>query len=223
MTIGAPRVGLLGGTFDPVHEGHLSAARAAWSALGLDRMLFVPSRQPPHRADRPRATASHRFAMVALAVADHPGWEACDLELEREGPSYSFDTLGALHASGCDPRQLYFVIGSDAFADITSWSRYPDVLDAAHFVVIARPGTPLASLESRVPALRSRIVPVAALGSATRPSIACLEVTTPDVSSTEIRSHAADGDAGLASLVPAPVAAHILQHRLYTPSLSPVR
>jgi nicotinate-nucleotide adenylyltransferase len=223
LTIGAPRVGILGGTFDPVHEGHLSAARAAWSTLGLDRLLFIPSRQPPHRADRPRASASHRFAMVALAVAGHAGWEACDLELEREGVSYSFDTLAALHASGCDPRQLHFVIGSDAFAEIASWSRYPAVLDAAHFVVIARPGTPIASLEARVPALASRMVPVRSLAAASRPSIACLEVATPEVSSTEIRQHASTGHAGLTAFVPAPVAAHILQHRLYTPSVSAVR
>ncbi len=219
----APRVGLLGGTFDPVHEGHLSVAHAAWSTLGLDRLLFIPSRHPPHRPAHPQATASHRFAMVSLAVAGHRGWEACDIELEREGPSYSYDTLVALRASGCEPCGLYFLIGSDAFAEIGSWSRYPDVLDAAHFVVIARPGTPIASLESRVPALARRMVPVAALASASRPAIACLEVPTPDVSSTDIRAHAAAGDARLAALVPAPVAAHIAQHRLYAPSVTAVR
>jgi len=219
----APRVGLLGGTFDPIHEGHLSAARAAWTALGLTRLLFVPSRQPPHRPGAPRASASHRFAMVALAIAGHPGWEACDLELEREGPSYSFDTLTALHGTGCAPRQLYFVIGSDAFADIASWWRYPEVLDAAHFVVIARPGTPIDSLAARVPALAPRMVPVAALGDQPRPAIACLEVRTPDLSSTEIRAHAALGDAALDAAVPAAVAAHIAQHRLYAPSPSAVR
>lgn len=213
---GADRVGVLGGTFDPIHEGHLAAARAAWTACGLTRLLLVPSGRPPHRTEQPRASGWHRFAMVSLAVAGEPGWEASDLELAREGPSYSFDTLTALHQQGLAPRQLYFVIGSDAFADLATWSRYPQVLDAAHFVVIARPGAPLDALDARVPAFRARLVPAESLAAQATPSIARLEVATPDVSSTEIRRRAADADAPLGGLVPPAVAAHIARHGLYS-------
>jgi cytidyltransferase-like protein len=83
------RTGVLGGTFDPVHEGHVAAAEAARTALGLDQVLFIPSHRPPHRAAQPRASAFHRFAMVSLAVGTHPGLLASDLELERPGPSYT--------------------------------------------------------------------------------------------------------------------------------------
>jgi nicotinate-nucleotide adenylyltransferase len=217
------RVGILGGTFDPVHEGHLAAARAAWSALALDRLLFVPSHQPPHRSEHPRASRFHRFAMVALAITQHPGWEACAIELERDGPSYSFDTLTALHDEGCEPRRLFFIIGSDAFADIASWSRYPEVLDAAHFLVIARPGTPTASLATRLPALAPRLVAPEALAAQPHPSIAWLETATPDVSSTAVRQRAAGGEAALAGLVPPAVASYIARHRLYAPSTMTVR
>lgn len=213
---GADRVGVLGGTFDPIHEGHLAAARAAWTACGLTRLLLVPSGRPPHRTERPRASGWHRFAMVSLAVAGEPGWEACDVELAREGPSYSFDTLAALHQQGLAPRQLYFVIGSDAFADLATWSRYPQVLDAAHFVVIARPGAPLDALDARVPAFRSRRVAPEALAAQASPSIARLDVSTPDVSSTDIRRRAAEGDSTLEGLVPPAVATHIVRHRLYS-------
>lgn len=208
------RLGVLGGTFDPVHDGHVAAGRAAWRALGLDRLLLVPSRQPPHRPDPPRASACHRFAMVALAVASAPGWEASDLELERAGPSYSYDTLAALHAQGYAPREIYFLLGSDAFAEIATWSRFPAILDAAHFVVIARPGA--AAPSGAGPLLAGRLTEAAALAERDRPGIAVLDVATPDISSTGIRHRAASGATDFTGLLPPAVAAHIVRHRLYS-------
>lgn len=212
------RVGLLGGTFDPIHLGHLATARAAAAALAFDRMLFIPSRVPPHRPDMPRASGYHRLQMTALAVAETPGWEASDVELARAGTSYTFDTLTTLRA-GEPTSQFFFVTGADAFAEIASWRRYPDVLDLAHFVVIARPGTSLADLRGRLPDLASRMrddaTPVAPFsGEPATPAIFLVSAATPDVSSTEIRRRAAEGRS-LDGLVPPVIAAYIRQHGLY--------
>ncbi len=218
MTARTGRTGILGGTFDPVHEGHVAAAGAACRALSLDRVLFVPSHRPPHRPGDPHASAFHRFAMVSLAVAPHDAYEASDVELRRSGPSYTCDTLRELHRSGCDASQLFFIIGTDAFAEIASWREYPDVLDLAHFVVIARPGLSQAALADRLPALAPRMRTVGQAGGAAPTgaggAIFLVNATTPDVSSTLIRDRAARG-LPLAGLVAPAVERHVLRHGLY--------
>lgn len=210
------RVGIMGGTFDPIHLGHLAGAGVAAETLGLDRVLFVPSSLPPHRPDRPQASGYHRFAMTALAVAGVPGWEASDIELARPGASYTFDTLTALGKQD-EGSQFFFISGADAFAEIAAWWRYPDVLDLANFVVIARSGSSLDRLRSRLPELGPRMVdstPHDHLGHSARAAIFLVNAQTPDVSSTEIRARAARGET-LAGLVADPVASHIAAHRLY--------
>jgi nicotinate-nucleotide adenylyltransferase len=151
------RLGLLGGTFDPIHVGHLDAADAAQHALQLDEVRFIPSHDPPHRPSDPSANAFHRFALVALALAGHAKYRASDLELRRDGPSYSADTLRAMRSEGWSASQLFFILGADAFAEIATWREFPAVLDAAHFVVISRPGTTLDAATARTPELRSRV------------------------------------------------------------------
>ena len=215
MTPGA-RLGVLGGTFDPVHFGHLDAADAARTALALDEILMVPAHDPPHRPLDPRGTPYHRFALAALGIADRPGYRVSDVELVRPGPSYTADTLGHLHADGWRASQLFFILGTDAFAEIASWHAFPALLDMAHFAVIARPGTTVEQATSRVPTLRSR---VCAPGSLTRDPmgptrIVLVEARTRDVSSTVIRQRLAAGKA-IDDLVPASVARHILTHHLY--------
>src|SRR5690606_12594384 len=187
-----PRVGLLGGTFDPIHHGHLAAARAAQQALDLDLIRFVPAAQPPHRPDTPRASGYHRLEMIRRAIAPVAGWEVSDLELRREGPSYTFDTLTALHRDGLSPLQIFFITGADAFAEIETWYRFPDVLDLANFVVVTRPGMSLVELRGRLPQLRSRMrLPVGRAHSeitrTNETTIFLVDAPTPDVSSTEIR------------------------------------
>jgi nicotinate-nucleotide adenylyltransferase len=213
------RVGVMGGTFDPIHVGHLAAAGAAADALCLQRVLFIPLAQPPHRPDFPAASGYHRLAMVRLAVAGVPGWEASGLELSRGGPSYTVDTLTALREA--EPgSQFFFITGADAFAEVATWRRYPDVLDLAHFVVIARPGTPLEGLRARLPALAPRMVAVADLPPAERcgprpdPAVFLVGAPTPDVSGTVIRRRASDG-ASLAGLVPEAVDRYIRARKLY--------
>jgi nicotinate-nucleotide adenylyltransferase len=207
------RLGLLGGTFDPIHAGHLAAAREAQLALGLDAVRFIPTARPPHRTDSPAASEYHRAEMIRLAVAGTPGWEVWDLELTREGPSYTYDTLTAVAAEGLTPLQIFFVIGADAFAEITTWYRYPDVLDCAHFVVVTRPGTSLQSLQSRLPQLASRMTaPDEQDTSGTR--IILLEGNTPDVSATDIRRRVRSGES-IEGMVPSAVAEYIDQNLLY--------
>src|SRR4051812_35459873 len=122
------RLGVFGGTFDPLHFGHLDAAAAAQRALGFDELLVLPSHIPPHRATDPRATMFHRFAMAVLAIDGLAGYRASDLELGRTGPSYTIDTLRALHAQGWAASQIFFIIGTDAFAEISQWRAFAEVV-----------------------------------------------------------------------------------------------
>jgi nicotinate-nucleotide adenylyltransferase len=208
------RVGIMGGTFDPIHSGHLEAASAVETLLGLTGLLVVPSNVPPHRP-LPAASSYHRFAMVSLAVAGRPGWRASDLELRDTARSFTSTTLQNLHGQGYAPTELYFIIGADAFDDITSWVAYPAILDYAHFAVVARPGHRIADAPQRLPALAGRMVSPPIDGSRHGPSIILLDAPTPDVSSTAIRERRLRGES-IAGLVPDSVRQHIEQHELYS-------
>ena len=188
MTGKPRRLGVFGGTFDPLHHGHLDAAAAARAVLTLDELVFLPAKDPPHRPQVPHATASHRFALTALAINGVDGYRVSDAELLREGRSYTADTLRQLHSSGWAPSQLFFIIGADAFAEIATWREYPTVLDLAHFAVIARPGTALQSAIARTSELQSRVRPLAALTIASGTAVFWVEASTRDISSTMIRA-----------------------------------
>ena len=200
------RLGVLGGTFDPIHLGHLEAASAAIRALSLDRLLLLPSRTPPHRSTEPRASVFHRFAMAALAAAEHD-MSVSDLEVRRDGPSYTALTLEALHREGFAPAELFFITGSDAFADVATWHDYPRILQLANFVVVSRPGAPRAA--ELIPNPQSPI-PGA-------PTVYSVEADTPNVSSTDIRRRVGAGES-IDGLVPSSVAGHIRRHHLYVPA-----
>lgn len=205
------RLGLLGGTFDPIHHGHIDAAAAAHAALGLTDVWILPSHRPPHRP-QPVASGYHRFAMVTLAVAGRAGWRASDLELVRPEPSYTSETLACLHAEGWRPDELVFILGADAFADLESWHAFPAVLEMANFAVVSRPGVDTLTMPMRLPAVTGRVsTTIEAAGPTT---IVLLDRPTTDVSATAIRRRLADGQS-IAGLVPAEVAQHIGQHGLY--------
>jgi nicotinate-nucleotide adenylyltransferase len=213
--IAAARIGILGGTFDPVHAGHLEAGHAARRALALSRVLLLPSRIPPHRVN-PTASPYHRFAMAAMAVQGLEGFEVSDLELAASGTSYTSETLERLHGAGLDRTQIFFIAGADAFADIETWYRFPAVLDLAHFVIVSRSGQEASGLPARLPALAARMRPgTPDAAAASKPTIFLVDWNTPAVSSTEIRRRARAGEA-LSGLVPAAVERHIRQHRLYS-------
>jgi nicotinate-nucleotide adenylyltransferase len=204
MTRGARRIGLLGGTFDPIHVGHLDAAEAARQALALDEILVIPAHDPPHRSDEPRASSFHRFAMVCLAIEDRPRYRASDIELRRQGPSYTALTLRDMHTAGWQASQLFFVLGADAFAEVATWYEYPAILDACRFAVVARPGASLDAALARTPEIRHRV----------GESIQLVEAATAAVSSSDIRARLFAGRP-VNGLVPQAVARHIVAHQLY--------
>ena len=214
------RLGVLGGTLDPVHVGHVAAAHAAARALLLDAVWLMPSHVPAHKT-APHASPWHRFAMAALAAAEDDLLMASDLELARPGPTYTWDTLQALADEGFAASQLFFITGADAFAGIETWHRFPDVLDAGHFVVVTRPGHALPPGVLAHPEVARRLrtgigkafdTPASLADS---PAIWPIEADTPDVSSTDIRQRILTGK-GAGTDVPASVAAHIRRHGLYT-------
>jgi nicotinate-nucleotide adenylyltransferase len=217
----ARRIGLLGGTFDPIHCGHLDLADAAQVALRLDRVSLITANIPPHRP-QPVASAYHRFAMVALAVANRPHWRAADLELRLDAPSYTSTTLDRFHVRGYMPSELYFVIGADAFAEIATWRDYPRILDRTHFAVVSRPGFPVGELAHRLPSLAARMTwPRSHTALHVAPLILLIDEPTADVSSSAIRRRLTAAES-IEGLVPPSVAQHIEQHGLYT-SMTPGR
>jgi nicotinate-nucleotide adenylyltransferase len=210
------RLGILGGTLDPVHVGHVETALAARAALALDRVLLLPSRVPPHRTLQPSASPFHRFAMAALAVNGVEGVEASDVELSAPGPSYTASTLERFQTAGVRPWQIFFILGADAFAEIESWNRYPRVLDLANFVVVSRPGYDSRGIVESLPALAQRFASTAsaAASGGTDTRIFVLPAVTPDVSSTEIRRRLRAFEP-VVGLIGQAVERHIRQHRLY--------
>ena len=207
------RLGILGGTFDPIHNGHLAIAEAAREALGLERVLFVPARVPPHRPDRPLASADDRAAMVALAIAANPAFELSTLELDRDGPSFSVDTLRTL--AGTTTREpggqsiparrpdLWFILSAQAFADFLDWRDAAGILELSRLAVLPREGHPQADLEE-VGRVLPRLVD----------RVQLLDGPRLRLSATEIRSRAARG-LSVRYLVPDAVAAYIGDHSLY--------
>jgi nicotinate-nucleotide adenylyltransferase len=208
-------VGILGGTFDPIHIGHLAVAEEAREALGLETVLFVPAAMPPHKVDRPVSPPHHRLAMVELAIADNPAFEASRLELDRTGPSYTVDTLETLAATrtdgapgaagaGAEPPDLVLILSAEAFRDLRSWHRPERILALARLAVVPRDGypeAPRAFLAEHFPGYEDRATFLA--GPRLR------------LSASELRERAANGRS-LRYLVPDAVAAYIGDHALYS-------
>jgi nicotinate-nucleotide adenylyltransferase len=221
MVTAARRIGILGGTFDPIHWGHLDMADVAVNELKLTRLFVITSNVPPHRP-QPLASSYHRFAMVSLAVLDRPEWRAADLELRHDAPSFTSRTLDLFHDRGYLSSELFFLIGADAFAEIASWRDYPKILDGAHFAVVSRPGFSVKELPRRLPRLADRMArpPIDEVAQID-PLIILIDAPTADVSSTAIRERLASGE-DVAGLVPPNVQQHIEHHGLYS-SMTPGR
>lgn len=209
-------IGLLGGTFDPIHNGHLDVAHAAQQALMLEKVWLIPSRTPPHR-HAPQARGADRLAMLRIAITGDPLLEASTIELDATGPSYTSATLDRLTASGLDVQGMCFIAGADAFARIPTWHQYPDLLDRCHFAAVSRPGLPAEHLRVQLPRLASRMISVTVnqpWATTSQASIFLIDAPTAPVSSTDVRAHIARG-ASVKGLVPDAVAAYIDAHRLY--------
>lgn len=207
------RRGFLGGTFDPIHRGHLDVATAAQEALALDAVEFLPAGTPPHRRT-PVAPVADRLAMTRLAVEGHERWSVSDLETRESGrPTYTATTLDRLAASGLDTRTLFFVTGADAFREIATWKDYPGLLDRCHFVAVSRPGCSARSLPGLLPSLSTRMLE-APCAIPARPSIFLVDAVTAPVSATEVRRRLTAGEP-VDRLVPDAVARYIRSHGLY--------
>lgn len=206
------KMGLLGGTFDPVHMGHLDVARAAQRALSLDHIWLVPSRVPPHRGQT-LASAEDRFAMAVLAAADEPAFSVSDLDMSGPGPWYTHQTLDRLEARDIPLSSVFFITGADAFRLIATWRGYPDILDRCHFVAVSRAETRASALPGVLPDL-SRRMHQTPCEVGTEPGIFLVDAPTAPVSSTEVRRAAAAG-LPLEGLVPPSVAGYIRQRKLY--------
>src|SRR5688500_17457433 len=206
----------MGGTFDPIHMGHLDVARASADALHLERVRLIPSHIPPHRPG-PGTSPFHRFAMVTLAAAADPRFEADDEELRREGPSYAADTLRHVQQQGFSDGELFFLTGADAFAKIATWKDYPGLLDLAHFVVCSRPGEPAEMVRGLLPDLQDRMVDAKDFDGSVGTKVILLDAATAAVSSSQVREVLASGAPGSAikGLVAPAVKTHIRKHGLY--------
>ncbi|MDP2872200.1 MAG: nicotinate-nucleotide adenylyltransferase [Bacillota bacterium] len=202
----ARAIGVLGGTFDPVHLGHLAIARAAAAALALEQVLFVPAHIQPHKLTRRVSAPEHRWAMLELALEGQQGLSASRAELDRGGPSYTSETLRELRTTYGGDVRLFFICGADALQEMDSWHR-PDVLLASATVAVARrPGCPASS---QIPAIAARLT--AAFGG----EVVVFDAPLLDISSTAIRSRVAKGVA-VEHLIPNAVYQYVLKNRLYT-------
>ena len=208
------RIGILGGTFDPIHNGHLQLARAALAGLQLSKVIFIPAAQPPHKGRPDLLSFEQRQAMVELALAAEPRFELSCLEAQRQGPSYSVDTLRALRQRLGAPVQLFFLLGLDAFAELASWKEYERLPQLANLVVVHRFGSARAVAETVL-----QIFPQAHCEGGgwqlAEGTLSELAMPPCPVSSTEIRKRLAQGD-DVAALLPGPVLAYIREKGLYS-------
>ncbi len=219
------RVGVFGGSFNPIHFGHLLVADEVCERLGLDRVLFVPAARPPHKPAADLAPAHHRFQMTALAVREHPRFEVCDVEIERSGPSYTVDTLATL----ADRGDLYLLIGSETFLDLPNWREPETVARRARLVVVPRRDSgfdldmPAAQKVLALLGLARFAVPddVGVSETAAREtsesgprSPLLVHAASLPISGSDLRKRAREGRS-LAYRVPASVAAYIAAHGLY--------
>jgi nicotinate-nucleotide adenylyltransferase len=196
------RLGILGGTFDPIHHGHLVAAEEASRQLALDRVLFVPAGAPPHKPARPISPVSHRLRMIELAIAGKSHFAVSHVDVDRPGPCYTVDTLELLRAEwGAGPR-FFFIEGADSLSDIACWYRPQRLIELCELAVVERPGfeTDLAELEKRLPGLTSRLHWV--------------KMPRLEISSSDLRARVRAGRS-ISYLAPREVEAYVRQHGLY--------
>jgi nicotinate-nucleotide adenylyltransferase len=197
------KIGVFGGTFDPVHRGHLAIAEEARKSLGIAEVILVPAGQPVSEKKDPVSPAADRLEMLRLAVAGKPYLKVSTLELERPGPSYTVDTIAEICRQRGGKDVICFILGWDSLAQVGKWHEPERIISLCYLVAVPRPGWPrpdLKVLEKKVPGICKRLV--------------LLEKPRLDISATVIRHMAADGKP-IDAMVPRPVAEYIRQHRLY--------
>lgn len=197
------KIGVMGGTFDPIHVGHLVAAEAVRIEYGLDQVIFVPAANPPHKQEQSVTPAIHRYIMTTMATCSNPYFHVSPIELDRPGPSYTIDTIYELIRHYGKKAQIYFITGADAIQEIPSWDRIEELLGLCHFIAATRPGC--------LPTVDNIKEHFGALGAAR-----IHRLTTPEleISSTDIRERVKKGYS-IKYIVPESVENYILKEALY--------
>ncbi len=196
------RVGIMGGTFDPIHHGHLVAAEQVCQDYDLQRVVFIPSGRSPHKPDAKISSAKDRYLMALLATIDSPRFSVSLVELSRDEITYTIDTLRQLRLWTGPRCQLYFIAGADMALDLPTWRQPDAVLDECHFIAVERPRYDLTNLEQAIGPQRAAKMQVVA-------------APTPDISATDLRKRVAAGTS-LAGLTPEPVSLYIAAAGLYS-------
>jgi len=187
------RIGILGGTFDPIHFGHLYLAEKICQNLNLKKIIFVPTYVTPHKKDVDISSAIDRYRMVSLAIAKNKGFEISDIEIKRKGRSYSVETLKALRKRYGASAEIFFITGSDSLKDIDKWKNLKAITRLCKFAVVKRPGFGLRNIPS---------------------NFIVLKISAKDISATMVRQRIKDGK-GVEKMVPRSVRNYINKHRLY--------
>jgi nicotinate-nucleotide adenylyltransferase len=190
----------MGGTFDPIHYGHLVTAEAALWKFSLDKVLFVPSGHPWMKEHKEVSPPEHRYLMTVIATASNPRFSVSRIEVDREGPTYALDTLQELRRKAEEEVELFFITGADAILEIFQWKDPDEVLSMAHFIAATRPGYDIARFEQAAPS--------------SRPNISVMDIPALSISSTDIRRRVHDGEP-IRYLVPEGVHAYIHKMGLY--------
>ena len=213
------RIGLFGGTFNPIHLGHLRGAEEIWQAFQLEEVVFVPSSIPPHKVTEKVIEAKHRLEMVKLATSSNPHFSTSDLELSRSGRSFSIDTIRSFRERHEDT--FFFILGGDAFVEIETWKNFQDLFSLCHFIVMARPGSQKNIPSSPFP---KTLIPDFRYDSGEKAWIHLSghrvffkEISFLDISSTKVREFIEKGET-VKYLIPAEVEAYIQEHGLYRKS-----
>ncbi len=197
----------MGGTFDPIHYGHLIAAEEARSRFKLDEVVFIPCGQPAHKKPYAVTPAEDRYAMVVLAIASNPWFTVSRLEVDRPGPSYAIDTIRQLKEQLGPEAEVFFITGADAILEIATWHDNGSLLRECQFIAAPRPGSDLRRLEE-------------ALGRERAALVQTLHLPCVEISSTDIRARVAAGDS-IRYLTPEPVESYIVKRHLYRASRGP--
>lgn len=212
------KIGLMGGTFNPIHLAHLRIAEEARDLCSLDKVVFIPAADPPHKPLAGDVPFRQRYEMVRLAIAGNPAFELSDIEEQRPGKSYSIDTIAAFRREQPED-QLSFIIGSDSFLEIGLWHRYVEIFRSCSLIVVERPGYPVNDPVSALPvAIRGEVRytrDLHRLEHAAGTTVKFLSGSPLEVSSSEIRRLAAAGHS-ITYLVPPEVEAYIKEQRIYT-------
>ena len=201
------RLGVMGGTFDPIHIGHLVTAEEARFQFGLEKVVFIPSAHPPHKTDNLQSPAEDRIRMVELAIGGNPVMAVSDMEIVRPGLSYTIDTLRELHRIHGAEAEIYFITGADAILEILTWKDPEELLMEGRFIAATRPGYPLHKLEEALPEFNSA-------GEEATKRVYAMEIPALAISSTDIRQRAAEGRP-FRYLVSGAVWAYIKERDLY--------